>query len=239
MDWLPEFALDWSDQQSIGIHNMVEMMRRAALTVYTSEKYQKRGEFGELLLHAVVRQEFNSSPAISKIYFKTATNDTVKGFDAVHVVGKPGKLELWLGEVKFYEDIKLAIRDVSKELKDHTGADYLRQEFALITSKLDQDWPHREEIQKLLHPNTSLDSVFKQVCIPVLLTYDSDCISAHSVCSAPFVEQFKNEILSHHKSFAAKSPVLPVKVCLFLVPLHSKKNLVEAMHRRLKSWQQG
>ena len=34
--------------------------------------------------------------AISKVFFKDSPNDTVKGFDAVHVVESLDGLELWL-----------------------------------------------------------------------------------------------------------------------------------------------
>lgn len=113
--------------------NSVSLIRRAAKVVYDTKKFKKRGEFGELLLHAIVRQVHKSIPAISKIYYKTANTDTVKGFDAVHVVGPPNHMELWLGEAKFYNDIGGAIRDVVTELETHLGTDYLRAEFNLIT----------------------------------------------------------------------------------------------------------
>ncbi|MEN3029932.1 Hachiman antiphage defense system protein HamA [Chromobacterium amazonense] len=46
-----------------------------------------------------LRQPAASWIAISKIYFKDAVNNTVKGFDAVHVLATQNGLELWLGEV--------------------------------------------------------------------------------------------------------------------------------------------
>lgn len=126
-EWLPEFALTPSEWQSMQHANSVKLIRRAAQQVYTSKKFENRGEFGELLLHAIVRQVHGSLPAISKIYYKTANNDTVKGFDAVHVVGPPDDMELWLGEAKFYNEIGRAIRDVVAELEDHLCTNYQRQ----------------------------------------------------------------------------------------------------------------
>src|SRR5688500_4132024 len=93
VEWLPEFALTASELKTIDGGNAVSLLRRAAQVVYQSAKFKNRGEFGELLLHAAVRQVHNSIPAISKIYYKTAVNDTVKGFDAVHVVESAGDLE--------------------------------------------------------------------------------------------------------------------------------------------------
>ena len=80
-------------------------MRQVVMSIYQSENFKSRGEFGELLLHAIIRETYNTIPAISKIYYKDGPNETVKGFDAVHVVVTDDTLELWLGEVKFYNNI--------------------------------------------------------------------------------------------------------------------------------------
>lgn len=86
LEWLPEFALKHSDLKDVNSGTAMRMLREAARKIYTSPNYNKRGEFGEMLLHAMIREVFDSEPAISKIYYKSSNNDTVKGFDAVHVV---------------------------------------------------------------------------------------------------------------------------------------------------------
>lgn len=80
-------------------------------------------------------------PLISKIFFKDSPNDTVKGYDSVHVVEVPDGLDLWLGEVKFYDDAAGVARDVIKELHGHTRIDYLRTEFTAIWRKIDRSPP--------------------------------------------------------------------------------------------------
>src|SRR5690348_3696078 len=120
MESLPEFCLTHSEFEGISGPSAVQLMRQAASRVYMTDKFKNRGEFGELLLHVVLKDIFGTLPAITKIYYKDATNDTVKGFDAVHVVPTQEGLELWLGEVKFYADAGKAIRDVVQELEKHT-----------------------------------------------------------------------------------------------------------------------
>jgi hypothetical protein len=105
IEWLPEFALTETEREGVRAHNAVALVGAAARSLYTSHNYERRGEVGELLLHIVLRQFFGAVPAISKVWFKDAANDTVKGFDAVHVVASESLLELWLGEVKFYSDV--------------------------------------------------------------------------------------------------------------------------------------
>jgi hypothetical protein len=235
--WLPEFALTYSELQSLKGYNAVDLLARAARSVYMSDKYKKRGEIGELLLHVVCRQVFQTYPAISKYFYKDSSNDTVKGFDAVHVVATESGLELWLGESKFYEKIDAAIRDAVKDLEDHTQRDYMRAEFAAISNKIDKEWPHAEKLEKLIHGNVSLDEIFEAICIPVLLTYDSDTISTHSEVSEEFKKAFKKEVLEHYDTFASKNPVKNIRVHLFLFPAKSKKLLLDEFDMRLKACQ--
>ena len=236
MEWLPEFALDHSEQQRINAGSAARALRNAAQRVYQTDKFKKRGEFGELLLHIAVRQVFGTMPAISKIYYKDSVNATVKGFDCVHIVDAPQSLELWLGEVKFYESATKAIADVVKELEAHTQHDYLRREFAAIITKIDPTWPHADRLKKLLDINTSLDEVFDALCIPVLLTYNSDVVNAHQKATEDYIAAFEQEIRDHHRTFSSK--VLPsVRIHLFLVPLQEKKALIKELDQGLKTWQ--
>jgi len=205
MEWLPEFALSYQERQTLRHNNTVCMLRAAAQRVYATKKFENRGEFGELLLHIAARQVFNTLPAISKIYYKDADNDTVKGFDAVHVLAAGATLELWLGEVKFFDNIARAIREVVEELGQHTTPGYLRREAAAIINKIDPQWPHADRLKRLLDANTSLDTVFDAMCIPVLLTYDSDVLNAHDRVNEAFRQAFTAEVSAHHGTFSRKT----------------------------------
>lgn len=238
MDWLPEFALTMSECATLGHQNATKLIRSAAKRVYDSKKFRNRGEFGEVLLHAAIRQVFDSLPAVSKIYYKSANNDTVKGFDAVHVVGSPDDLELWLGEAKFYSDASRAISDVLAELTTHLETDYLRDEFALIVNKIDPKWPHAAILRKLLQPEVSLDDVFRRVCIPVLLTYDSPCVASHNACNAKYSKAFEQEIAKHYARFSLAKLPKETRIHLFLFPLERKEDLVKVLDEKLKLWQQ-
>ena len=237
MDWLPEFSLTASECMALGHQNATKLIRKAAKRVYESKKFENRGEFGEILLHAAIRQVFDSIPAVSKIYYKSATNETVKGFDSVHVVGPPDDLELWLGEAKFYSDINRAITAVITELHAHTGTDYLRNEFALIVNKIDSKLPHAATLTKLLQPGISLDEIFQRVRIPVLLTYDSSCVAAHNACDIAYAKAFEQEIKNHHNTFSDRNLPKEVLIHLFLLPLKQKEELVKVLDEKLKTWQ--
>lgn len=237
MEWLPEFALNYTERKTFGSDTAVRLIRAAARSIYGSQKFQNRGEFGELLLHIAIRQAFQTVPAISKIFYKDSDNTTVKGFDAVHVVVSPSTLELWIGESKFYSDISRAIADVVAELEAHTEDTYLRREFAAIVNKIDTRWPHATRLKQLLDPTVSLDKIFDTACVPVLLTYDSEAVNAHDKVTDRYVEAFKSEVKRHHATFSSKN--LPkLRLYLFLMPLKSKAELIEELDRGLKKWQQ-
>ena len=56
MEWLPDFALSAEERVVFNHANGLELLRKAALQVYQTDKYKRRGEFGELLLHVALRQ---------------------------------------------------------------------------------------------------------------------------------------------------------------------------------------
>lgn len=235
-EWLPDFAMKYSELEEFNSGTAMKMVRQAAKTVYTTDKYGKRGEFGELLLHALLREIFDSEPAISKIYYKSATNETVKGFDAVHIVESDAGLELWLGEVKFYESATKAIYDITKEIVAHTDHDYLKNEFILIGNKLDPRWKNTQPVQDLISGRKSLDEVFTRVCIPALLTYESECIANYNRVSDEFRDELRAEMEKLHSNFVGK-PLPDVRIHLFLVPLHNKAELVKILHNKLEGLQ--
>lgn len=238
MEWLPEFCLNTKERKGLSHATAVKSLRKAANLVYQTDKYRRRGEFGELFLHAAIRSVFESLPAISKIFYKSAHNDTVKGFDCVHIVGHLDNLELWLGEVKFYADVATAMRDVIAELRKHLAPDFLRNEFILIGNKLDNRDAYTQAVQRLLSERTSLDDIFKRICIPVMLTYESTAVAAHTTICQEYITAFENEVKQHHATFTQRSAGLPMTRChLFLLPLEKKQRLVNAMHDKLKAMQ--
>lgn len=246
MEWLPEFALDYSELNEISHSNAIKMTKKAAKIVYKTEKYGLRGEFGEILLHIAIRQVYKTLPAISKIYYKSAVNETVKGFDAVHVVRDGNNLELWIGETKFYKNLTSAIYDVSKEIIDHLDTDYLRSEFILIRNKIDSNWPEADKLKILLDENKSLDEIFERVCIPILLTYDSDVVGSSDICSDEYKKNIEAELRDsfikmrdkldseYGKKFAQN---FPLTAHIILIPLKDKVKLIAALDARLKALQ--
>lgn len=242
IEWLPDFALTEREKESLGIGNAARLLSRAAQVIYNTQTASttardKRGEIGEILLHACLRNLFGTLPAIAKFFYKDSANDTVKGFDAVHVVEADDSLQLWLGEVKFYRDVKAAVRDAVKEIEDHTQRDYLRSEFALITNKIDDQWCHADRLKKLLDKNTSLDEVFDCLTIPVFVTYESAALGTHQEMCDEYAKEFENEINEAYEYFVSKDLPTNIRFHLFILPMAQKQPLVDSFDRRLEACQ--
>ena len=52
---------------------------------FYEKKYANRGEFGELILHLLLRDFLNTLPLVSKIYAKNSSGIPAHGFDSVHI----------------------------------------------------------------------------------------------------------------------------------------------------------
>jgi hypothetical protein len=179
-------------------------------------------------------------PAITKVFFKDAPNDTVKGFDAVHVVVAPdGGLELWLGEAKFYGDLNDALAAIADDLRRHTDPVWVRGEFLAITNKIDPAWPHAAALKALIHRNRSLDQIFRAIRVPVLASYDSAAAAARAAAAddCAYPRAVEAEMRAAHESLLRRS-LPPVSVHLLLVPLANKAALVEELDKRLSLYRQ-
>ena len=238
---IPEFCLTYSEIHEVDSSEWMDKMKKAVSMIYSSPKYKNRGEFGELLLHYILKDLYKTVPAISKMYFKDGPNETVKGFDAVHViVNSEGNLDLWLGEVKFYNNASKAISDVIPEIKEHFAQDYLLTEFIAITNKLDKESPFYDKLSKLISPDTSLDDIFERICVPVLITFNSKVIDKYPKYTTTYKEEMKAEMEKHFKQFESqfKKLGIDIEVHLFLLPLKTKETFVQILNNKLIQWQQ-
>lgn len=238
---IPDFCLSYSEVHEVDSAEWMDKLRKSVAMIYNSPKYKSRGEFGELLLHYILKDFYKTIPAISKMYFKDGPNETVKGFDAVHVIeNNDGLLDLWLGEVKFYKDASQAIKDVIPEIEEHFAHDYLRTEFIAITNKLDKESPFYEKLSQLISPDTSLDEIFERICVPVLITFNSKVIDKHVKYTNAYKEEMKNEMEKYFNQFETQFEKLgiDIEVHLFLLPLKTKETFVQMLNNKLNLWQQ-
>jgi len=109
----------------------------------------------------------------------------------------------------------------------------------LITNKLDPASPHFEKLSRLLDQNTSLDTVFDAACIPIFITYESDVVRGSTKSDDVYRKKLTEEVTALQKKLADKVPAgsLPIRIHLFILPLHTKTTLIQILDEMLKEWQ--
>ncbi|MEJ5888715.1 DUF1837 domain-containing protein [Pseudokineococcus marinus] len=236
---LTSFALSYSEWQKVDGDSAAAALARSAKMVYDTDKYERRGEFGELILHGILRDFYGAEPAVSKIFFLDSPNETAKGFDAVHVVvDDTGELDVWLGEAKLYTDMKSAINAVVRSIQDHISNEFLRREFIAVSNKFDDGWPHSAALTELLDENTSLDVILDRIVMPVLLTFQSDVIARHNKVSDAYIEDLLQEAQEAWEIFKDGLPAdFPVVIAFIVLPLKETKAVRDLAHNTLMTYQ--
>ena len=226
---LMSFALSPREIADLNDSNAPDKLERAASNVYgRKNKIERRGEIGELILHGLVRDVFDTKPLISKLYFKTAPGETVKGADCVHVIEVAGEIDsLWLGEAKFYKNGSKGVTAAVDSVKDMLTRFKDKQEFVTIRHHLDNSDPIAKKAELLLSDATSLDKIKAKITVPILVTYESAVTQKHTVDS----EQFRLELAEEIEPFITQylsetSSIQEVELHIFFMPLKNKKALV-------------
>lgn len=248
IEWVPDFALR-PEERNLEPGRVVDKLRRAYRATFGTSR--GGGVPAEILLHAICREFYGSTTIVHKVVFKTADKDTYKGFDAVHCVHSTnGGLELWLGEAKFYGDLRAALRAVGSDLEHHLRSSYIKEEYAIVGSKLDSSHPHHSELQQLLQPNQAIEKIFERLVVPLFVTYDSPATHTHQAATADYVEALLREAreaadylsqrvaTTRERQRAAGDlhAELPLQLRLFMLPMADKKHLEDQIEKRLVSW---
>lgn len=256
---IPEFAFGYHLGGSTPNDEMVEKIANAAKSIYkitefkevadlylangeldddieVDKKYLKRGEFGELILHLILRDFHSTVPLISKIYFKDSFGHAVHGFDSIHIHEE--SKTLWLGESKLYSDGKKGVEALVCDLKEHFHRDYLNDEFNIIANRIKDS--HNEKQMywlDLLDSSTTLKDQLSQIVIPMICTYTCEVFENHNdETDANFILDLETEIASLKNHFDKKNdhPLRDkLNIVLILFPVLSKNELVKKMHQKL------
>ena len=189
---------------------------------YFEKKYSNRGEFGELILHLLLRDFLKTQPLVSKIFAKDSPGIPAHGFDSVHIgisLLDSTKKSLFLGESKLKINGDDGISELLDDIKKHFVKDFLTTpagEFVLIGNKkrnfipLDEyaDLNTKREYEKFLEEKKywfekidglqngeSLQTLFDSITIPLLCTYSSKVFENHSnETTEDFKKEYEGEV---------------------------------------------
>jgi len=238
-NWIPFIALNQESQLDFGPHNFIDLLSNAAQHIYTTKKSASRGELGEILLHLACIQFFGTIPVMCKLALKSGANDTVKGYDGVHLLPVDDDFEIWLGESKFYQgNGTTAVTDAVASIAEHFLTDFLNTEKAMVYGHIAKGIPHYEALRNLFKKQTSGDELIKKSVFPVLICYESKTVGSFEELSQEYVDALEVEIKRLEDHFAEKcaaSNISGIRFQLIFVPLDIKKTLVDRFDQKLKA----
>lgn len=264
IDVLPEYAFaDY--EQPIKPELYMKKVREAARCMYDTSTYKainkyyiegdisfreeaekaraiSRGEFGEILLHLLLRDFKGTIPLVSKLYFKDSRGVPAHGFDAVHISPK-GKI-LWLGESKLYAGSTNGLTNLIEDLKHHFKKDFLSREYTIIKKNVSiNNIPNRDYWLDRLSRNNRLEDMITQVNIPMLCVYNDTlrfkrCLdeSIENIASVfePRFRELKQYFDDNNNAPLKKK----LNIILLLFPVMDKEKFILELHKRLFYLQQ-
>lgn len=206
--------------------------------------YRRKGVFGEIVLHMLLKEFKNTIPLISKMYFKDSFSQEAKGFDAVHV-SEDGST-LWLGETKFYKNWETkgkvigGIEELVGDLKKHFTKNYFTEQFVVIKRGLKSQYAHpqREKWLQILNRPIVLKDVFQYIRIPLLCIYEDSIASQYLKV---IDDVLKNEAIIEHTmtvrdyyNLLNDSPHKEqLQTLLILMPIEAKNKLIKYMLEKI------
>lgn len=236
-EWLPDYAL-LEEELRVNHANMLLRLNQAAVRVYTSPKYEKRGEAGEIALHAICRDYFETIPISPRVFYKSASNDVVKAFDMVHArLPEGAPVELWLGESKLWKEGESAIADAISSVRKHIEAGFLANEKIILGPQIPKDTPRYEELIRLFHKSTSIDVFLKSAVFVVGIMCDSNSIDSAKEHDAKYISSVEAEMANLAAALNKSGLPAELRMLLVYLPLASKEALVAAFDSRLKGLQ--
>lgn len=193
----------------------------------TQDARLKYGFYGEVLLFLFLQHFHNADTVVSRGWFYLPTeNAETKGYDTYQMVERgDGSIELWFGEVKFYQNYKDAVKKILNKVSTSLSDDYLETNILTISqqpkeinprSKIDRiinDWqddPRRIIIDEVVKHNMTL-------VYPMLVLFEDKDMSYDDIIKE-VVEFINTEFPTI--SYTIK---VPTKLFFMLLPVNSAK----------------
>jgi hypothetical protein len=237
IEWLPEYALP-EDELAVTHANMYVKLKKAAVRVYTSPKYAKRGEAGEIALHAICRDYFGTLPISNRVFYKSASNDVVKAFDMVHArFPQAGGVELWLGESKLYSNTADAITEALKSVTEHLEQGFLKEQKLILGPQIPKATPRYDELMELFEPQASLDKFISSGVFVIGILSNSKACGGATQVTDEYKAALEREFAAINARLTTSGLTKSIRVVLVYVPLADKDGFVTAFDSKLKGLQ--
>jgi uncharacterized protein DUF1837 len=237
VEWLPDYALA---EEELRFHhgNAYVKLQEAAVRVYTTRNHERRGEAGEIALHAICREFFDTIPVAPRVFYKSASNDPIKSFDLVHArFPTASEFEIWLGEAKFYNDGSNAITDAIASIKKHVDQGFLTREKLLLGPQISKTMPRYGDIMRVFQAQTSIDDFLKAAVFVVGILSESPAVAAATIKNDAYISSVVAELEQIAARLQSAEFSAPLRIVLVYVPLAAKSALADEFDRLLKGLQ--
>lgn len=148
--------------QKVGVEEFMhrmEVMRQEAYDLFKRAHIatNRNGEAGELILYLLTEWLLGAPQIIAKMALKTNTEMPVHGADGVHVRYCPdtGRLFVYWGEAKLYQDIGAAITEAAKSIAESLTDEKVKHEITLVKRYIDfsdMSDPAKKALLEMLDP---------------------------------------------------------------------------------------
>jgi hypothetical protein len=235
-DWLPEIALKASELVQVQHLNLRQKLRAAVREIERHRDVEIGRLLAEMLLHAVLRHQFQSEPIACKLFYRTASGRT-RTFGNAHIIRLHGERdELWLGRATLataasYEAV---LASVLSELSGILDPDFLNEEREVILSLREPQHLLPTTLEEALARNSPVDDLLNAVCIPILIAYDSEVLGGGF--TADYCDRLIQEVTERYETIKPALPeaVETVKVHILLVPIECVATLVQQFAEQIK-----
>ena len=235
LDWIPDVALRPKEIEALQ-HEPFKILAKSCRRLFDTEDPSARGELGEVILHAICRQEFGTAPFVARLFYKMRTNDSVTSVDSVHVFynEEEKKLELWLGEAKLFSNVKKSRYQAYESVESLWDTEFLNEMKALIGPKVDIDAPYSEELLWIFADERSLDEIISRIVIPICISADFDPTKVATSRTADYIKEVEVELNSIRKYLEKKIPV-KVKFAVVFIPMDCKEKLESEVNKVVRA----
>lgn len=189
----------------------------------------KYGFFGEVMLYLILNHFYNASTLISRGYFfNPLERSETKGYDTYQIrEDADGNVELWFGEVKFYEKYTQALSLIFKNITKALSDDYLCLNFKAFVNHIDK-MQHSSRATRIVEtimddPDVNVMQLIQQenmtLVYPALLICDDK--------NKPYDDIVKEIVDYINKKFKSITTTLCINYKFFFIilPVHDSKNI--------------
>lgn len=239
---LVEFAINEYniDYERIDIEQRKALLRFIRYNpLATEEARLKYGFYGEVLLDLVLRSFMSTNVLLARGYlYSPIEKGEAKGFDAFHLTHDDKKVDLWLGEAKFYQDYKLAISQVLKKLHISLSDNYLHDNLLVVlnernnishshpqfTSLLDK-WENEPEINLI----DEMEKHSLRITYPVFIIYEQKKRDTYVQSIKKCIEYISEVCTQEHIQIPA---AFDYRICFMFLPIDK----VKATKKKVLEW---